>query len=145
MRSYWTVNPTPSPLAMFDVLDRHFAKVFEPPAMLQNATAGPRITLYEGDSGYTLVADVPGLRQEDLNIAVHEGVLTLSGERKLEVPEGYEVRRSERGEPRFDRKIRLPQDVDTEAVEASMSNGVLTVAMPKIERARPRQIDVKSA
>jgi len=92
-----------------------------------------------------LEADVPGLTEKDIQLTVTQDSLGLSGERKLDALEGYSVHRRERGAQRFSRAWALPTHVDSERVEASVKNGVLTVTLPKAAEARPRQIAIKAS
>jgi HSP20 family protein len=107
-------------------------------------TAFPAVNVWEDSDAFHLEAEVPGLKQEDVNIAVTQrNVLTLSGERKAEDGEGRWHRR-ERGFGRFQRVLRLPAPVDADKVEAKLENGVLRLTLPKHEDAKPRRIAVKA-
>jgi HSP20 family protein len=107
-------------------------------------TAFPAVNVWEDNDAFYLEAEVPGLKQEDVNIAVTQrNVLTLSGERKPEDGEGRWHRR-ERGFGRFQRVLRLPAPVDADKVEAKLDNGVLRLTLPKHEDAKPRRIAVKA-
>ena len=81
------------------------------------------------------------MKKEDLNLTLHNGVLTISGERKREEKsdQGF---RSERFVGRFQRSITLPASVDANRVKASYQDGLLKVVLPKSEEARPKQIEV---
>jgi HSP20 family molecular chaperone IbpA len=94
---------------------------------------------------YELTVDLPGLTQADVHLEVHRGVLTLSGERKHAVPEGYRSQRRERRAYQFSRSFTLPEDADVERVSAAMKNGVLTVSVAKRPEVKPRQIPVSNA
>jgi HSP20 family protein len=99
------------------------------------------------DSGDELIlrADVPGLTEKDISIEATQDTLTLRGEKKVQVPDGYTVHRQERRPLRFTRTIALPSRIDLDNVEASVSNGVLTLQLSRIPEERPRQIAVKSS
>lgn len=99
------------------------------------------------DQGEAFVfrADVPGLSEADLNIDVSGNTLTLRGERKVEVPEGHSAHRRERAAFRFDKSYQLPSRVDAEKATATLKHGVLTLTLPKVAEAQPRQIAVKAA
>ena len=109
-------------------------------------TAGvfPLVNLTEDKENYYLRAELPGLKAEELSIAVTGKNLTISGERKIP-SEGDSVRyhRREREAGSFSRIIALPSDVEVDNVEAGLVNGVLTVTIPKAEVAKPKQISVK--
>jgi HSP20 family protein len=87
--------------------------------------------------------ELPGMRKEDINISLHEGMLTISGERKHEdeVKNG-ESFRSERFFGKFHRSVSLPTQVDNNNVKASYKDGLLVVTIPKAEEAKPKQIEV---
>lgn len=104
----------------------------------------PAIDIHEDENQYTLKADLPGIKKEDLSLTVVENVVTIKGERKQEMEKkekGYH--RIERSYGSFQRAFQIPGGVDANKVEASFENGVLTVALPKPEAAKPRQIEVK--
>lgn len=103
---------------------------------------GPRTNLFDTGSALVVQAEVPGVDQNDLNISVDQGTLTIRGERKDQVPEGYAVHRKERGAFQFSRAFTLPCKVDTEKVKASLKNGILELTLPKAVEAQPRQIQV---
>lgn len=109
------------------------------------ATAWPNVSLWDTGQTLELTADVPGMAVKDLQISVHQDVLTLSGERASRAPEGYAVERQERGNARFSRSFALPTRVDTERASATVKDGVLTVSLPKHPDAQPRQIVVKTS
>jgi HSP20 family protein len=98
--------------------------------------------LQETDDALFVRADLPGLREEDLEITLHEEVLTLTGERKVDVPEGHRIHLRERRPYRFTRSFALPSRVDPEKVRATLEHGVLTVELVKTAAAQPRQINV---
>ena len=104
-----------------------------------------RLTLGEEGGNYVLHADVPGLTEQDFDISVEGSTVTIRGERKVEMPEGYTAHRRERAPVSFARSFELPTRVDAEKVTAILKNGVLTLTMPKAAEAQPRQISVKAA
>lgn len=104
----------------------------------------PRAWFSDEGNALCIRADVPGLGEKDITLTLHQDVVTLSGERKVKAPEGYQVHRAERGTYRFSRSFSLPVQVDAEKVTATVKNGVLTVQMPKAPQAQPRQITVKA-
>jgi len=104
----------------------------------------PQANLYDNGKELMLRAEVPGLSEKDLQINANQEMLTISGERKVEVPEGYSVHRQERGEVRFSRSFTFPCKVDLEKTTAAVKHGVLTVTLPKAAESQPRQITVKA-
>lgn len=104
----------------------------------------PAVDLRESEEQYTLVADLPGLKKEDIEISLTDDVVTIKGERKQEQEQnasGWHV--FERNCGAFQRSFRLPRGVDGGNVNAKFENGVLTVTLPKPEQARKKQIEVK--
>jgi HSP20 family protein len=101
-----------------------------------------RCDIDEDDNHYVLSFDLPGVRKEDVKIELHDDVLTITGERKWD---GRGNRRfSERGYGRFQRSFSLPSTVDAGKVDAEFVDGVLRVSLPKAERAKPRQIEIRT-
>ncbi len=106
----------------------------------------PAVDVYEDEHSITLTAELPGIEEKDLNISVENGVLTISGERKMENVETKEnFQRIERSYGRFTRSFTLPPTVDPEDVKAEFSNGVLKITLPKREEAKPKQIKIEVA
>ena len=109
-------------------------------------TAGvfPLVNLTDDKDNYFVRSELPGLNAEELNIAVIGNNLNISGERKIP-SEGDNVRyhRREREAGSFSRIIALPGDVEVDNVEAGLVDGILTVTIPKVEVAKPKQISVK--
>jgi HSP20 family protein len=103
----------------------------------------PPVDILEGKDSYLIRAELPGMKQEDFNLELNEGVLTLSGERKVEEPaEGVEYHRSERLAGKFSRSFHLPQTVAQDGIKATYRDGILEVHVPKAEEAKPRKITV---
>lgn len=88
-------------------------------------------------------AELPGMKKDEIDISLHNGMISISGERKHgdETKEGENFR-SERFFGRFNRSVALPTRVDSNNVQASYKDGVLTVTLPKAEEAKPKQIQV---
>jgi HSP20 family protein len=106
----------------------------------------PPVDLVEAEDHFVLKADLPGLREGDVNIEVQDGTLTISGERKAE----HEQRergwyRIERSFGSFNRSLTLPDGVDPDRIAASFSDGVLEVRVPKPEERKPRRISISSS
>ena len=106
------------------------------------------INVREEDEAYVLSALVPGLKSDELNIQVLDDVLRIQGEYKRSGPadkadeNNYLVRELPGGS--FTRTLRLPAAIDADHVEANITDGVLTLRLPKAESARPKQIKIKS-
>lgn len=105
----------------------------------------PAVDLYEDKDNIIIKAELPGLKREDIAVSLHDGALSISGERKSEEKvENAEARRTERFVGRFQRTITLPSSVKGDQVNAQYKDGVLTVTLPKAEEAKPRQIQVSA-
>lgn len=101
----------------------------------------PALDLYQNNDNFVAQIELPGMRKEDIEISLHDGTLTIGGERKLE--SGAEnMQRSERYIGKFRRSITLPTRVEPNNVSASYRDGILTVTLPKAEEAKPKQIKV---
>lgn len=99
----------------------------------------------ENDDTYVVKANLPGINVDDINITLHENVLTVSAEINQEdVAEGERRLVTERRYGRFQRSMRLPQTVNADNVVADYEDGVLTLTLPKSEAAKPRQIAVNN-
>jgi HSP20 family protein len=107
--------------------------------------AWPRVSLWDEGRALVLRADVPGVAEKELDLQLTQDVLTISGERRSDAPEGYSVHRQERAPARFSRSFTLPTKVEGDKISATLKDGVLTVTMPKTPESQPRQIAVKSA
>jgi HSP20 family protein len=102
----------------------------------------PALDLYQNNDNVVAVVELPGMRRKDIEISLHDGTLTISGERRSETSNGEKTERTERYIGKFRRSITLPVRVDANKVSASYQDGILTVTMPKAEEARPKQIPV---
>lgn len=106
----------------------------------------PPMNVTQDGDRYFVRAELPGIDPKDLTIAVERNKLSVSGKREI-VPEGDGVsyHRRERAGGSFSRSLTLPDDLNAETVEASYKDGVLTVALPKAETVKAREIKVKAA
>ena len=104
----------------------------------------PAIDLYQSTENIVAVVELPGMRKEEIEISLHDGTLTISGERRKEssTGNGQKAERSERFVGKFRRSISLPTRVDANEVTATYRDGILTVTLPKAEEAKPKQIQV---
>lgn len=104
---------------------------------------GPQLDLYEDKDNLVVKVEVPGMKREDIDVSLHEGTLTISGERKSEATgEDTQTHRQERFYGRFQRSIALPTPVNDAQVKAVYTDGILTVTLPKAEEAKPKQIEI---
>lgn len=110
---------------------------------LTTAAFVPPVDIYEDDHKVVLKLEVPGIRQDELDIRVENNTLTIRGERKFEKEEKQEnFHRIERRYGNFYRAFTVPSTVDTESVQASYDAGVLKIEMHKKAEAKPKQIKV---
>jgi HSP20 family protein len=106
----------------------------------------PAMNVWANEDGLIVTAEVPGVSIEDLEINVVNETLTLSGHREPEqVGEGARYHRQERGYGKFTRTIQLPFRVDPSKVDATLTNGMLRIELPRVEEEKPRKITVKAA
>lgn len=106
----------------------------------------PPVDIFEEDHAIRIMAEIPGVRPEDVKLTVENNVLTIQGTKQQVAEERTDrVHRYERTYGAFERSFTLPTTVDANAIKASYENGVLTVTLPKVEKAKPRQIEVQVA
>ncbi len=106
----------------------------------------PSMDVSENETQYIVSLDLPGVQIGDVKIEVHEDRLLISGTRAAAVrPEGTQFHREERSFGSFRRTLVLPKNVDTDKVEARYDAGVLEVIVPKIAKAQPRTIEIRTA
>lgn len=105
----------------------------------------PRTDIYETNEGIVLVAEMPGVAPEDVDITLERGVLTIRGRMPDATHEGYRQIYAEYGEGNYERVFTLSEDIDRESIKAKQKDGVLTVELPKAPAARSRKIQVKGA
>jgi HSP20 family protein len=102
----------------------------------------PALDLYQSTDNIVALVQLPGMRREDIEISLHGGTLTISGERKREGTGDDKAERTERYIGTFRRSIALPTRVDANKVSAIYRDGILTVTLPKAEEVKPKQIQV---
>lgn len=127
-------------------LDKVFNDILEFPVFRweNNQTLAPRVNIKEDDEQISMIFEVPGMEKDEIKINVKEGVLTLSGERKVELEDkknGFV--RAEFQSGSFKRSFTLPDTVNTEKIQADYKNGLLTVVLPKLEEVKPKEIDIQ--
>lgn len=104
----------------------------------------PRVDVYEDASGITLLADLPGVPRDKLELKVEGDTLHVEGTVQPQTPEGLEALYAEVRVPRYRRSFTLSRELDTERIEANMKDGVLKLRIPKQEHAQPRRITVQA-
>lgn len=103
----------------------------------------PAMEIEEDQEELVVRAEVPGMDRDDLDISLQGNTLTISGEKKRKEETGNGgYYQSERRYGRFQRVLTLPTDVDSEKIQASQADGILTIRLPKSEASKPRKIEV---
>jgi len=139
-----------SPFEQLNVFQREISRLLDLPFSaitrdMETPSAWvPALDLYEDKDNLYVSLELPGFRKEEFQIALQDGVLSISGERQEDktVPNA-EVYRSERIFGRFQRTVTLPKPVQANKVLANYKNGVLAITLPKTEEVRPKQIEVQ--
>jgi HSP20 family protein len=107
-------------------------------------TRWPALDVAEDENEFTVKAEVPGCKAEDIDISVHGNILTISGEKKQEKEEkGKGYRHTERSYGSFRRDLNLASEVDSNKVEATYKDGILSIKLPKTEKTKAVKIKVK--
>jgi HSP20 family protein len=135
-------------------LDDDFDQMFEGflrPLQAVGDTAGrdlvPAVEVSETDDQYVVRAEMPGVRKDDIDVNLEDGILTISAETRSETEEreGERVIRQERRFGKYLRSLRLGTEVDADKVKAVYRDGVLELSLPKAEEIKPKKIEVKVA
>jgi HSP20 family protein len=131
-----------------DELNRLFGRTFtgvEPMRPTATGTWMPPMDVYETDDAIVATLELPGIEPSDVEVAVEDSTLTVSGSREFSSEvEQEDYHRVERRYGSFTRAITLPQTADLEKVDARFDKGILTVEVPKVEKAKPKKIEVKA-
>lgn len=131
-----------------DEIDRLFEVPLAELARTSQLLSGwtPALDVFEDKDNVYVRAELPGMSREQIEVSLHNGSLSISGERKSEDKfKDAEVYRGERFLGRFQRSVTLPTPVAVEKVKAQYKDGILTVTLPKTEEAKPKHIDVNVA
>lgn len=105
----------------------------------------PRVDVFEDETGITLLADMPGVPKEQLDVKVEGDTLFVEGRVQPQTPDGLEALYAEVRIPRFRRSFTLSRELDTGRIDANLKDGVLTLRIPKQAHAQPRRITVQSS
>lgn len=143
----WEVAP--------DLWSRRMSRLFDEalnawPMRDENGTVTsswvPAVDVFEGTHNLKIVAEIPGVRPEDVKISLENNLLTIRGEKKQVAEEKTDrVHRYERAYGVFERSFSLPTTIDPDQIQARYDSGLLTIELPKAERARPREIPVTAS
>ena len=137
-----------SPFNALNDINRELNRIFDDrpmPAQRADVTRwAPQVDIIETDEGFRVIADVPGVKPEDIEISLHKGVLTVKGERSTLTEDSNEsFTRRERIRGSFVRQFNLPESADEETVSAKSVNGVLEISIPKSTIPSPISIKVE--
>lgn len=129
----------------FDEMARMF-DMFERPLGLRSVPRGtfPAVNVYDENEKYLVSAELPGVKVEDIDLQVVENTLTLQGKREGMPENGSRFYRHERPAGTFKRTIALNEKVDPEGVKAEYRNGLLKISLPKVKKAEPKSITIKT-
>jgi HSP20 family protein len=139
-----------NPLRELEDIQNRLTNAFRPSADLFNGDEPfahsewrPLMNIAESEEEYLIVAEMPGMKKEDVHVTLENGTLTVSGERKFQEDDNRKWRRVECGYGRFSRSFTLPQYADPSQVKAEFKDGLLHIHVPKSEAARPKQIQIE--
>ena len=104
--------------------------------------AFPLVNVFNDGEDFVLVAELPGVKKEDLDIQVRGDTLRIQGKKTISYDDGASVHRRERATGQFDRTLTLPAEVDATKVAAEYRDGVLTLRLPRAESAKPRTVTI---
>jgi HSP20 family protein len=139
-------NSTSAPFVTNPInrLDSLFDRVFgEDGSFATQAWPRLPVAMWENDDHVYIEAELPGLAENDVDVTVHNGTLYIRGERKPQ--EGRKYLYNSQWFGRFERVIALPEAVNTDDVQATLTNGLLCIALPKTPKAKPRKIALKTS
>jgi HSP20 family protein len=109
----------------------------------RNAPSFPAVNVWANEDGLVVTAEVPGIDTEDIDIVVVGETMTISGSRAMdELNEGTRYHRQERGYGDFTRTVKLPFLVDSDKVDASFNDGVLSINLPRKDEDKPKKITI---
>jgi HSP20 family protein len=132
-------------MTLREAMDQLFDDAFTRPISASGFSGMPAIDLYQDDDVVVVKASLPGLKAEDVQISVSNGLLTLRGEFKQDEEKKektYHIREHRFGS--FERSISLPSDVQTDRSRADFENGILIITLPKAEAVKPKTITIKA-
>jgi HSP20 family protein len=142
-----------SPFRELEEMERRFEDVFGRPFLpsmwrrtpIEETGWAPAIEVFEKEDKFVVKAEIPGIKEEDIDVSVMGDTLTIKGERKAE----SEVKQEEyycceRSYGSFSRSIALPSTVDTKKIEASYEDGVLEISLPKAAEVKPKKISISA-
>ena len=130
-----------NPFYELEVFQRRIDRMFGAPR--RRASSGyPPIDLIDSADKFVLLAMLPGIKREEIDLSISERTITLRGERKRETAEGARYIRRERGYGSFEKIIELPEPIQTDKVSAQYTDGILNIILPKSQPSGPMIISI---
>ncbi|MCH7472823.1 Hsp20/alpha crystallin family protein [bacterium] len=128
-------------------MERCFDALLDCPPVKRGIADGvwsPAVDVAESDDSFVVMAELPGMKKEDISIELENNVLSLKGERRFETKEeGENYHSIERSYGSFCRSFKLPKNVEGDAISAEYKDGVLKVTLPKKEEVKPKKVEIK--
>jgi HSP20 family protein len=137
-------NPFNEVISLRDAMDRLFEDSFIPRTMGGFTGRGAASNLYETPEGFILQVPMPGVNPENVELTVQQDTVTLKWETKMTIPEGATVHWSGFQQGQFQQSFTLPAPINSERAEASYTDGILTLNLPKAEHVKARTVKVVS-
>ena len=132
-------------LSEMDRLRREMNGLFSQYGRPSEATTFPLVNIYENNDAITITAELPGFSKDKVNITYTDGILTISGKREpVAAVKDMSIVRKERSEGDFEKTIQIPTKINQEQINASFSNGILSISLPKSEEVKPRTIAIEA-
>ena len=131
-------------MATQEIIEKQDAVATVPERTRSTQAFVPNVDIIEKDDELTLLADVPGVRSDDIELDFENGTLTVHGAVPPRQPDGTNYLLREYGTGDFHRSFQVSETIDAERISAELSNGVLTLHLPKVEAAKPRKISVQA-
>ena len=103
----------------------------------------PPVDIFEDAHGIMVVAEIPGVSRDRLNIHADRNTLTIEGEAVIDVPKGMEAIHADVQSTRYSRSFVLSSELETDAIDAKLKDGLLTIRIPKRREYRPRKVEVR--
>lgn len=104
----------------------------------------PSVDIGGNDAEITVVADMPGIDEQGIDVDLERDILTIRGHCTQQAPEGYTLAYKEFESGNFERSFRITEEIDRDGIDAAVKDGVLTIHLPKAKEAQPRKISVKA-
>ncbi len=136
----WVTDPMREFERMRKVMDKMFSRV---PFFSTTEFQFPLVNLYDSREMLYVVAEIPGVPKEGIEINYQDGMLNISGKREFKQYGQSELLRQEQPEGDFEKIVRIPMSIKGNEIKAKFEDGMLTVSLPKTEEAKPRQIAVE--